>query len=227
MDTLVAWGIPICSVLIVVFTVIQQQKQTDDQLRQKNEIISEFTNLTTGGDSYLFLRPAKVSNTDDVLLSIVFKGKYPLYDASVFIEEFDLKHITGEQYKFEKTGQRSLALGTVNPLQQNVLIETKVPQPVSATSQFGKRYFFKINSRNGMVEEDVVLRQEGANFSMAYKVVRYEPDYESKFGSPGFKNIKPKVRHIDPGFPVHQLDHLNGDSGWKASYEEQTGTGIN
>ena len=227
MDNIVTWGIPICSVLIVVFTVLQQQRQNDDQLRQKNEIISEFTNLSTGGDSYLFLRPAKVSNTDDVLLSIVFKGKYPLYDASVFIEEFDLKHVSGNNYKFEKTVQRSISLGTVNPLQQNTLIEIKLPPSPTPTSQFGKRYFFKINSRNGMVEEDVILRQEGTNFSMAYKVVRFEPDYEGKFGNLGFKNIKPKVRHIDPGFPVHQLDHLDGDSGWKASYEEQSGTSIN
>lgn len=74
-----------------------------------------------------------------------------------------------------------------------------------------------------MIEEDVYLRREGDHFSMAYKVVYFEPDYSGQFGGLGIGEIKGKVRHIDAIFPIHELDHLEGDSGWKANYEMATG----
>lgn len=197
-----------------------------DSLQQKDEIISEFKNLITGGDSFIFLRPSSISDKNEILFILEFKGRYPLYDTSILIEEFDLKQIEGDMFQFQKTSQRSIPLGTVNPLQNNFLFSVKVPKPSNPEDQYGKRFFFKVNSRNGMIEEDLFLRQEGVHFSMAYKVVFFEPDYSGQFGGIGIGSIKRKVRHIDPMFPVHQLDHLEGDSGWKADYEISTGANI-
>lgn len=234
MDNFLIIGLTVCSIGVVAFTFMQQYQQRKDsladkeeQLKQKDEIISEFKNLITGGDSFLFLRPSKVSNTDDVLFIMEFKGKYPLYDTTILIEEFDLVKINGNDYKFQNTNQRSISLGTVNPLQANSLFQIQIPKSSGPEDQFGKRYFFKITSRNGLVEEDVYIIREGAHFSMAYKVVNFEPDYSGQFGGIGIGAIKRKVRHIDPMFPIRQLDHLEGDSGWKKKYETQTGNDIN
>ncbi len=234
MDNLIIIGLTICSIGVIAFTVMQQFQQRkealdakEEQLKQKDEIIGEFKNLITGGDSYLFLRPSKVSNTNDVLFILEFKGKYPLYDTSILIEEFDLKQVGADTYQFQKSNQRSIPLGTVNPLQRNSLFQILIPEPTNPSEQFGKHYFFKINSRNGMIEEDVFLRREGVHFSMAYKIVYYEPDYSGQFGGIGIGAIKRKIRHIDPMFPVHQLNHTEGDSGWKADYEIQSGRNLN
>ena len=233
MDNFILIGLTICSIGVVVFTVIQQFRQRNEvladkkeQLKQKDEIISEFKNLITGGDSFLFLRPSKVINTDEVLFLIEFKGKYPLYDTTILIEEFDLIKISGNDYNFRKANQRTISLGTVNPLRANNLFQITIPQPSGPGDQFGKHYFFKISSRNGLVEEDVYISREGTQFSMAYKVVYFEPDYSGQFGGIGIGAIKRKIRHIDFTFPVHQLDHIEGDSGWKADYENQTGAKI-
>lgn len=197
------------------------------QLKENEKIISEFKNLITGSDSYLYLTPSKVSNSNEVLFLLEFKGKYPLFDTSIYVEEFDLVQIDTNNFQYRKSNQKLINLGTVNPLQRNSLFQIEIPTSNNPTQQFGKRFFFKINSRNGMVEEDVYLRREGAHFSMAYKVVYFEPDYSEKFGGIGIAGIKRKIRHIDPKFPIHELDHLNGDSGWKSQYEAQSGTKIN
>ncbi len=233
MDNILIYGLGVCSMGVLAFSFFQQLKQSKDsdfakeeQLKQKDEIISEFKNLITGGDSFLFLKPSKVSNTNEILFLMEFKGKYPLYDTTILIEEFDFVKVAQNEYKFQKSNQRTVNLGTVNPLQANNFFQIKVPEPLGPNDQFGKRYFFKINSRNGMIEEDVYIRQEGTNFSMAYKVVNFEPDYSGQFGGIGIGAIKRKVRHIDQIFPVHQLDHMEGGSGWKAEYEIQTGSNI-
>ena len=231
MDIAIIVGLSICSFGVVMFTVIQQFrhraetiKNKEEQLAQKDELLQEFKNLVTGGDSFLFLTPLTIEDRGEVIFQLEFKGKYPLYDASIFIEEFDLESTTENQYQFQRISQRSLALGTINPLQKNTLFNVAIPK--SDVGQFGKRYFFKISSRNGMVEQDVYLRKEGPHFSTAYKVIYFEPDYSGQFGSIGIGKIQKKVRYIDPAFPVQQLDHLNGDSGWKGNFEISTGASI-
>jgi hypothetical protein len=86
------------SVGVVLITFLQQRKQAEDQIRtmnlqleQKNEIIGELKGIMTGGESYFFLRPLKVANKNEVLFVLEFRGKYPVYDGSISIEEFDYK----------------------------------------------------------------------------------------------------------------------------------------
>lgn len=153
MDNLYSLGFFLCSVGVLAFTFLQQTKQNAEaleaknaQLKQKDEIISEFKNLMTGGSSYLFLEPAKIANTNEVLFIFSFKGKYPLYDVSIFIQEFDLKQIGINKLQYQQSDQKTISLGTVNPLQKSSIITVNIPTPKNKEDQFGKRFFFKINS---------------------------------------------------------------------------------
>jgi hypothetical protein len=223
----------IASIAVILITFLQQRKQTQDQLKardeqiqQKNEIIDELKAIMTGGESYFFLRPSKVANENEVLFILEFRGKYPVYDSSITIEEFNYKITSPGFFAYEKVNQKNLDVGTIHPLRQKNLFTVKVPV-LNGNEQFGRKYFFSINTRNGVIEEDVLIRQEGAHFSFAYKVVRIKPKYSDEgIPSAGIDRFERKIRHIDPTFPVHEMDHLEGDTGWLGTYDEVSGTGI-
>lgn len=222
----------IASISVVVITILQQRSQSeealkmrDEQIRQKDEIISELKGIITGGDSFFYVRPSKVANTPDMLFTIEFRGKYPIYDASISVEEFDLIKVGENNWKYHKASERIIPLGTVQPLNRKLLFQIQVPE-LQGNNQFGKKYFFSISTRNGVVEQDVYVRREGPHFSHAFKVVQMTPDYSDRPSNIGIGGIKRKIRHIDNAFPVVELDHLHGDSGWIADYEESSGATI-
>lgn len=185
------------------------------QSKQKQEIIDEHKSIITGGNSFIFLRPMKVGGHDETIFMIEFRGKYPIYDVSVSAEVFDLQ---GGRYV--KTGQTMTPLGTVQPLQTMRTFE-RVALPISAEGvRFGRRYFFSISSRNGTIEEDVYMRKNGSTYLQAFKVVRMTPNYGQQPLGPIGEILRP-IKEIDRGFPIQEFDHLEGDSGWNAKYDEE------
>ena len=85
----------------------------------------------------------------------------------------------------------------------------------------------------GVVVFTVIQQFQQRNEALAAKEeqLKQKDEIISEFknlitGGIGIGAIKRKIRHIDPMFPVHQLDHLEGDSGWKADYETSSGTKI-
>lgn len=133
--------------------------------------------------------------------------------------------IAPNKFRYQKVSDRVQALGTINPLINKTLFDVNIPK-LAGNQQSGKWYFFSINFRNGMIEEDIIFRREGPNFSHAYKVVRFTPEYLDQPQPYRNMKIEKKVRHIDPGFPVHELTHLKGDSGWIGVYENSSGSDI-
>lgn len=222
------WGIFICTVVIAAFTLLKQAKQNqkdkerlESQIQQKEEIITEFKNLITGGDSFFFVRPSKVSNTDDALFIIEYRGRYPIYDSTVLVECFNYQNDGFGNWNYYKTETRRYDLGTVQPLRQELLFQTKVP--TNSSAPFGQRYFLKISSRNLLIEEDIYIRKVGTEFKIAYKVATYSPDYSGDAGQ-SMKDIKRRVRSVDDGFPLWELSHYQGDTGWNPNdYAEKKG----
>lgn len=81
MDTFLSFAFVIASVSVVGISFIQQYRQNqesikarDEQIRQKDEIINEMKGIVTGGDSYFYIRPGKVTNTPEMLFTIEFRG---------------------------------------------------------------------------------------------------------------------------------------------------------
>lgn len=218
------------TVITILGTLAVNWKQGQEQLRHKQEIIGEHVkntyqiinehrNLITGGDSIVFFRPAKSADTDEVLLTTAFRGKYPVYDVSVTVEEFDLVQTGKNAFKYQKVGTRTHQLGTMHPLSANHEF-MKVRLPAGDKSQFGKHFFFRISARNGVIEQDVHVRKEGPHYSQAVKVVMYIPEYASAHDIAN-GTIRRRIKKIDAGFPLRELQyHWNGDSGWEANYEE-------
>jgi hypothetical protein len=206
-----------------VYGTILANRETSSQLLQnKNEIIEETSRFVTGGDSFIYIKPSKVSNSDTVMFLTEFNGNYPIFDVTLSINEYDYRTIEKGNFKWVSVENRKVQYGTVNPLKQFESLDMiHIPdQP----EQFGKKYFIKIDSRNSMIECMIILRRNGKHFSMAYKVVRFLPKYKGKRDHLDWLDrIDAEVRHVDMLFPIHELDHLDGDSGWRADYKIQSG----
>lgn len=222
----ITWGILACTIIIAALHLYKSDKDKEAQITGQKEVIEKLKDLVTGGDGYVYLKPARVIGQNRVLPLLSFEGDNPIYDVTVSIEEFNLVSIPGpkETFQYQKTKQESIQLGTVNPLRQKLIRELTLP---NVPTQFGKRFFLSISARNTLIEEDIYLRIEGEHYSEAYKVVTFSPDYErTPTGNIGIRAIQRRVRHVDPTFPVHELDHINGDSGWIGDYEQSTGTAL-
>lgn len=229
---LLSFGLLACSVGVIIFTFMQQQRQNqesiemkDEIIKQKETIIQEMKDAITGGDSYLFVRPQKVANSEEVIFLFEFRGRHTIYDVTVTVDEYNLKIIDSKTMTYEKVNRHTTNIGTVHPLKTNDPFKIDVPV-LGGYDQFGKRFFFSIRARNGLVEEDVFIRREGTHFSHAYKVVQMFPSFEPSQKASGIAKVFKKIRHIDPAFPVHELSHLQGDSGWLGTFEESTGTTV-
>lgn len=223
----------LCSLGVIVFTFVQQQKQNreaiemkDEIIRQKETIISEMKDIITGGDSFLFVRPTKVANSNEVYFLFEFRGRHTIYDVTVTVDEYNLKRLDPTTMTYEKVNRHTTNIGTVHPLKTNDPFKIDVPV-LGGYDQFGKRFFFSIRARNGLIEEDVFIRREGTHFSHAYKVIQMLPSFDPSQRALGISKVFKRIRHIDSAFPRHELSQLEGNSGWLGEFEESTGTGIN
>lgn len=221
----VTGGLLICSLGVLGFTLLQQRQQSEEALQQKNEVITELKNLVTGGNSFAYIKAHRVAYSNEILFSVEFKGKYPIYDATLTTEEQEIVP-KDNSFVYKSLGVKSQSLGTISPLlSTGTLFKIAIPE-TGQNGQFGKHYLFHINARNGSTEQDLLIRQEGPHFSMANKVIFIEPNFSEENNSSKYKTFVKKIRHIDPAFPVHELTHLKGDTGWIGTYETATGTNI-
>lgn len=200
-------------------TLLLGARQGKEQIKTRDKIINEQRNLVTGGESYFFLRPSKVVGSDEVILVTEFRGNYPIYDMTIDIQEYD-RVPQGASYAYIATSAYSMQMGTLHPLKSSSILK-QFTLPTQGLNEFGKRYFLKISTRNGFVEEDIYIRGTNNGYTQAYKVVQFLPKYgESTFGYP-LDRIKARVKKIDASFPMTDLNHLNGDSGWNREYENE------
>ncbi|EOQ87407.1 hypothetical protein LEP1GSC202_0331 [Leptospira yanagawae serovar Saopaulo str. Sao Paulo = ATCC 700523] len=222
------WLIAISGIALVIFTFINEKVNNDEKLKEKDELINELKNIITGGDSYFFFQPQIVSGSNRILLLYKFSGKYSIYDSSIQIHEYDLIQLNNLKYNYQKVNTLTVNHSTLNPLiEMNYLLEVQIPNHSSPNSQFGKKYFMTIASRNGLIEEDIIIRKEGNNQpTIAYKVISHLPKFSESYPNYDHSTIKARNRHIDPAFPVHELDHTRGDSSWTAKFEFFTGSDL-
>lgn len=180
------------TLLVLAGTILSnyQQSKLQDQLLIKTEQIVNLTNRNTekiqdevlnaviGGNSLYFFIPSLLENKKLILLN-EFKGDYPLFDVSLSIEKFRLKQLGPQLFKYEKEGSTEwLNLGTIHPA-KSLEYFRDVELNQLTNDQDGYHYFFSFKSRNGIVEEDVYIRKEGAQFSIAYKVIRHTFTYKN------------------------------------------------
>jgi hypothetical protein len=52
-DVALSIAFMVASVSLIVITFLQQRRQNDEALKQKDEIISELKSVVTGGESYI------------------------------------------------------------------------------------------------------------------------------------------------------------------------------
>lgn len=211
------WLIVVGALFSVTGTTILGIRQGNEQLEAKDQIITEQRNLVTGGDSFFFLRPSLVAGSSEVLLIGEFKGNYPVYDVTIEVQEYD-RIPQGNNFAYLPSSSYSVQIGTVHPLKSSSIFR-QIILPTDGFNQFGKRYFVKISSRNGFVEEDIYLRGTASGFAQAFKVVQFLPKYGEQGPGLPLDRIAARVKKIDQSFPMQDLDHLNGDSGWNRNYE--------
>jgi len=228
MEWIVIGGLAACSVGVVVFSVIQQVHQKNEniaakeaQLKEKDELINELKNLITGGDSFFYIRPSIAHQQNKIFFSFAFQGKYPLYDATVHYREYDIIYPTNIAERYLVITERTAPVGTLHPLMHDTFYISDI-NPTDPTIR-GKRYFFRITTRNGLLTQEVLVRYMAGNPSLAYSVVTMTPNYEdSTFGFSRDKTKK-RIRHIDENFPIDEITHVHGDTGWSGKYEQMTG----
>lgn len=214
---LAEWLIIVGALFSVTGTTILGIRQGKDQLETKDQIIAEQRNLVTGGESFFFFRPSLVVGTNEVVLISEFKGNYPVYDVTIEVQEYD-RIPQGNSFVYHPSSSYNVQMGTVHPLKSSSIFR-QITLPTHGFNQFGKRYFMKISSRNGFVEEDIYLRGMATGFVQAFKVVQFLPKYGQNEPGLPLDRILARVKKIDPSFPMQDLDHLNGDSGWSRDYE--------
>ena len=214
-----------CTILGAAFTVTGTIKANQDASltlqKTQTEIIQETARYVTGGDSFIYVEPAKVSNRNVVLLLTKFSGKYPLFDVSLSVNEFN-QHFRKNSFEWFGIKQYLKQWGTVNPLKQFESLD-KIFIPIKSNN-YGKKFFIKIDSRNFMMEVTIILRVKNGIFSHAFKVIRFLPSYEKGvFGNEYIDKVIGEVRHIDENFPIEELEHVKGSSSWGARFNKSTG----
>lgn len=214
-------GILICAVLIAILSFLKSQKDSDETIRNKDEIIKSFRDLTTGGDSFIYVSALNSNGSNEVSFLVNFVGKNPMYDVTIKVTESDIDYSNPNQISYLVKKSRDFNLGTVNPIGTGILFTDTISN--NHLNKFGRKYFVKINSRNGLIEEDVQIRFTNQDFKTAHKVNVYEPNYSTDLFTPTYGITKQKLRHIDPGFMVSELDFLDTTPGWKSKYEIETG----
>lgn len=224
-------GLGISSALVVVFSIMQQFRQNresleakTEQLKQKDEIITELKNIIIGGDSYLFLRPYFSPEKNEITFGISFRGKYPLFDVNIKYSEYDIIFPSNVKARYSKLFEIKKDLGTITPVSNDVYKFSEMP-PLGQMV-YGKRYFFNITSRNGYVEQEVLIRKKDQGISIAYSLVYSPPEYSNDVFMVGYGKTRKLIRHIDQDFPVDEIAHMNGGSGWGGKYENSTGKEI-
>ncbi|PJZ44835.1 hypothetical protein CH361_14445 [Leptospira brenneri] len=219
--------IGICAILIAVFAIFTQRQKNSKNIREKDDLILQLSNLITGGDSYVFIEPTKIIHSNEVQFIINFKGKYPVYDVSIFITEYNLPISEEKSDYFEISKYQLGTFPTINPISfTKTLWNVKLPVEGDDFINFGKKYFLKIYFRNGFIEEEIFIRTINNEFSSAFKVISFEPDYENDHNLSPAKRSKPKVRKIDENFPISEFTHRKGDSSWTANFENSLGLKI-
>lgn len=205
-----------------------QQNKLQDQLKNKTEQIvtltnqnsekiqNEVLNAVTGGSSIYFFTPSLSVEQKKVTLLNEFKGDYPLFDVSLSIEKFRYTILGPQQAEYKKVGSTEwITIGTVHPA-KNIEYFREIDLNELVNEQDGYHYFFSFKSRNGITEEDLYIRKEGAHFSMAYKVTRDSFTY--KKSNPGnswqLGKTEKIIKKIDAGFPSSELPTGGGDSHW-------------
>jgi hypothetical protein len=211
------WLIGIGAICSVIGTLLLGVRQGKEQLETKDQIITEQRNLVTGGEGYFFLRPSRVTGSNEVILLSEFRGNYPIYDVTIDVQEYD-RVLQGQKYVYHPSSSYSVQMGTVHPLKSSSIFR-QITLPANGTNQFGKRYFLKISSRNGFVEEDIYLRETVNGYAQAFKAVQFLPKYGDNVQGLSLDRIEARVKKIDSSFPMQDLDHLDGDSGWNVSYQ--------
>lgn len=216
-------GLPECligigAICTLVGTLLIGVKQGNDQIHVRDQIIQEQRNLMTGGDGYFFLRPSLLPESNEFILVGEFRGKYPLYDVTIEVQEYNgVAH--GHNFQYDLGPQYSVQIGTIHPLKSASVFKQLV-LPISGVANFGKRYFLKISSRNGVIEQDIYVRGTQHGFVQAFKVVQLLPRYGGRPGSI-LDRIEARIKKVDSSFPVHELGISTGNSGWNQDFQEQ------
>ena len=129
----------------------------------------EIADLITGGGSYAYIVPVVLNQTSgSLLLTLIHKGKYPLYDLSVRIVDLA---------KFEKLGKQSYSWSDMQRDEVQLPIGNVAPDSASTLKnlQMGGeslRWNLFFSARNGFFTELLRVQRVGNEWKTALKVTR-------------------------------------------------------
>jgi hypothetical protein len=145
------------------------QNKTNTKLAQKNEEIArlnrETANAVTGGDSVCYLLP--LANLPG-MVTVVQKGRFPLYDVSVRI--VDLDDPASNVASLSAQTRNSFTLGNIPPESAQVL------QSVITLVGDRKRFNIFFSARNGFFTQELRMRLVNGEWKSAIRVVCNLPD---------------------------------------------------
>jgi len=156
----------------------EARAEAEKALRQKTEEIAqlnrEIAASVTGGDSYPCVRvvggPMGIGDTP--LLTVLNAGRYPLYDVSVRIVDFDLfqekvEHNPSLRIEDVLAAQKSYQLGNLGASQVHLLERVQLPSDGHA-----KGFTISLLARNGSVTQALRFRRVNGTWVFAFKVMR-------------------------------------------------------
>jgi hypothetical protein len=171
---------------------IAQLKETGERLRYERELrikADEIADLNrtiagsvTGGDSFIYLAFTPEPNSNNAMLSLLHRGKFPVFDVSIELSDADevddrlralgLKDKSGsltldQMLELIKT-KATFNYPTVRP---NLALRVRDKWQLPADKDL-VRYRFAIYTRNGTLSQNLILQRVNGSWAQASQIFR-------------------------------------------------------